>query len=114
MKIAEVSQKLSISTDTLRYYEKLGVIPKIPRDKNGVRNYNELSIKWINFVKCLKKSGFTIEMIKEYIKLHQMGEFTKDERKKILIKQKEEVMKKISELTEIVSYLNQKIEKYNN
>ena len=53
MKIAEVSKLLDISADTLRYYERIGLIPKIHRDKSGNRDYTELNCKWIKFIKCM-------------------------------------------------------------
>ena len=51
MKIAEVSEKYSISTDTLRYYERVGLIPTVSRNGSGIRDYSELDLKRVEFIK---------------------------------------------------------------
>ena len=53
MLIREVSEKTGITSDTLRYYEKIGLIKNISRDKNGIRNYSDEDIQWLEFVKCM-------------------------------------------------------------
>lgn len=112
MTIAEVSKKLNISADTLRYYERIGLIPAVPRNKSGIRNYDDNSIGWINFIKCMKKAGLTIEVLIEYVSLYQQGDSTKETRKSLLIEQRKELLDRIDELKETLEYLNKKIEKY--
>ncbi|WP_294704425.1 MerR family transcriptional regulator [uncultured Fusobacterium sp.] len=112
MTIAEVSKKLNISADTLRYYERIGLIPAVPRNKSGIRNYDDNSIGWINFIKCMKKAGLTIEVLIEYVSLYQQGDSTKETRKSLLIEQRKELLDRIEELKETLEYLNKKIEKY--
>lgn len=112
MTIAEVSKKLNISADTLRYYERIGLIPTVPRNKSGIRNYDDNSIGWINFIKCMKKAGLTIEVLIEYVSLYQQGDSTKETRKSLLIEQRKELLDRIEELKETLEYLNKKIEKY--
>ena len=97
MKIAEVSKLLDISADTLRYYERIGLIPKIHRDKSGNRDYTELNCKWIKFIKCMRNAGMPIEILIEYVTLLQEREHLQD---------------KIDELQQMLSYLNGKIDKY--
>lgn len=112
MTIAEVSKKLNISADTLRYYERIGLIPAVPRNKSGIRNYDDNSIGWINFIKCMKKAGLTIEVLIEYVSLYQQGDSTKETRKSLLIEQRKELLDRIEELKETLEYLDKKIEKY--
>ena len=112
MKIAEVSKKLDISADTLRYYERIGLIPKVNRDKSGNRDYTELNCKWIKFIKCMRNSGMHIEILIEYVSLLQEGEHTAGVRKQLLLEQREELIQKIEELQNMLGYLNGKIEKY--
>ena len=112
MTIAEVSKKLNISADTLRYYERIGLIPAVPRNKSAIRNYDDNSIGWINFIKCMKKAGLTIEVLIEYVSLYQQGDSTKETRKNLLIEQRKELLDRIEELKETLEYLNKKIEKY--
>ena len=112
MTIAEVSKNLNISADTLRYYERIGLIPSVPRNKSGIRDYDENSIGWINFIKCMRKAGLPIEVLIEYVALYQMGDSTNEARKNLLVEQREELLAKITELKETLEYLNKKIERY--
>ena len=112
MTIAEVSKNLNISADTLRYYERIGLIPAVPRNKSGIRDYDENSIGWINFIKCMRKAGLPIEVLIEYVALYQMGDSTNEARKNLLVEQREELLAKITELKETLEYLNKKIERY--
>lgn len=61
MTIAEVGKKYDITLDTLRYYERIGLLAKVPRNKNGIRNYDEASCKRIEFIKCMRSAGVEIE-----------------------------------------------------
>lgn len=88
MTIKEVCETLDITADTLRYYEKIGIIPKIPRNKNGIREFDTNSIDWIKFIKCMRKAGLSIEVLIEYVNLFQQGSDTSAARKNILIEQK--------------------------
>ncbi|MBM6689794.1 MerR family transcriptional regulator [Fusobacterium mortiferum] len=112
MTIAEVSKKLNISADTLRYYERIGLIPPVPRNKSGIRDYDDNSIGWISFIKCMRKAGLPIEVLIEYVALYQIGDSTNEARKNLLIEQREELLAKINELKETLEYLNKKIERY--
>lgn len=112
MTIAEVSKKLNISADTLRYYERIGLIPPVPRNKSGIRDYDDNSIGWINFIKCMRKAGLPIEVLIEYVALYQIGDSTNEARKNLLMEQREELLAKINELKETLKYLNKKIERY--
>ena len=57
MTIAEVSRRYAISADTLRYYERIGLIPPVPRNKSGIRDYDEESCRWIELMKCMRAAG---------------------------------------------------------
>ena len=67
MTIAQVSQKYGLSQDTLRYYERIGIIPPVPRNKSGIRDYDEVSCSWIELMKCMRSSGVKIEALIEYV-----------------------------------------------
>ncbi|WP_295158239.1 MerR family transcriptional regulator [uncultured Brachyspira sp.] len=112
MTIAEVSKKTSLSAYTLRYYEKIGIIPEVERNENGTRNYSDYDIGWIEFSKCMRSSGMSIEAIIEYIKLYNKGDSTLEERKTLLIKQRENIQEKLNELQSAIDRLNVKIEKF--
>lgn len=69
MTIREVAAKTNMSTDTLRYYERIGLLPPVPRNAAGIRTYDEYFVDFINFIKKLKASGMSLEHIIDYIQL---------------------------------------------
>jgi len=83
MTISQVSQKYDITADTLRYYERIGLIPHVPRNKSGIRDYDEESCRWIELMKCMRKAGVQIEALIEYVALFQKGDDTLEARKQI-------------------------------
>ncbi len=113
MTINEVSKKLNISQDTLRFYEKTGLIGPIRRDKSGYRNYQEDDIRRIEFVKCMRGAELSIDVLKRYLMLFDQGDETKEERKKILIEQKAILDSKIQSMQEASQRLEYKINLYN-
>jgi len=114
MTITEVSRKMDISADTLRYYEKIGLIPKIKRNKNGIRDYSEDDLKTIEFVKCMRASGLSIEMLIKYISLFMQGDETLEIRKSLLEKERDKLSERINEMQKTLDRLNYKIEGYEN
>ena len=112
MTIAEVSRKMDISADTLRYYERIGLIPPVKRSKSGIRDYSEKDLGWISFAKCMRSAGISIEALIEYVALFQQGDDTITTRKQILIDQRDELEKKIKEMQRTLAYLNTKLEHY--
>ena len=81
MTIAEVSRQFDITPDTLRYYERIGLIPPVPRTKSGIRDYDQTSCSWIEFIKCMRAAGLQIEALIEYVALFQQGDSTIGARK---------------------------------
>ena len=112
MKISEVSEKFNISADTLRYYEKIGLIPPVNRDSSGVRNYTEEDCNWIEFILCMKNAGLPIKTLVKYVELFQKGDDTIEERKELLMKEREELSIKIENMKNTLDRLDYKIAKY--
>lgn len=112
MTISEVSKKFNVSEDTLRYYEKIGLLPKVKRNKNGIREYTEEDCKWIAFIKCMREAGVSIEALIRYVKLFHEGEHTAEERKQILIEQREILLKQLDKIQRALERLNHKISVY--
>ncbi|HOO74852.1 MAG TPA: MerR family transcriptional regulator [Tepiditoga sp.] len=112
MTIAEVSKKFEISPDTLRYYERIGIIPPVKRTSGGIRDYTEESCRWIELMKCLRTAGVQIEALIKYVSLFQEGDSTVEERKKILMDQRDKLSEKINDLQTSLDVLNKKIETY--
>lgn len=112
MTITEVSKKYDISADTIRYYEKIGLIPPINRNKNGIRNFTEEDCKWIEFAKCMRNAGLSIDALSQYLVLFQKGNDTIKERKQLLIEQRNELAKKIELMQNTLKRLDSKIDGY--
>ena len=114
MKIAEVSDQYSISSDTLRYYERVGLIPPVNRNGGGIRDYNELDLRRVEFIKCMRSAGLPIEVLIEYVALVQRGDKTIAARKEILIEQRELLVARMKEMQKTLDILDHKIEVYEN
>ena len=112
MTISEISKKYDLTPDTLRYYEKIGLLTKIPRNKNGIRNYDEQSCKRIEFIKCMRRAGVEIEVLIQYVKLLEEGKDTVNERKALLEGQREKLLKKQKDIHDTIERLNYKINVY--
>ena len=66
MTIKEVSEKYDITQDTLRYYERVGMIPQVTRTAGGIRNYSEEDLRWVELAKCMRSAGLPVEAMIEY------------------------------------------------
>ena len=112
MTIKEASEITGISIDNLRYYERIGLIPEVPRNSSGMRDYDESSLNWIDFAMRFKRGGMQLEAIREYIQLAILGEETKPARKEILLEAKEALEKKKAEIEESLEVINYKLDTY--
>ena len=112
MTISEVSKKYDISTDTLRYYERIGLLPHVPRTKSGLRDYDENSCKSVEFIKCMRNAGLPIEALIEYMTLYKEGDSTAEARMAILVEQREALLSRIEEMQSTLARLDRKIEMY--
>jgi DNA-binding transcriptional MerR regulator len=112
MIIAEVSKKFGLSQDTLRYYERIGLVPSISRSKSGIRNYSEEDCRWIEFIKCMRNAGLPIEVLIEYVTLFQKGDETIAARKELLTEQRKLLAGKMDEMKKTLERLDYKIESY--
>ena len=111
MTIGEVSEKFQITADTLRYYERIGLIPPVPRKKNGIRDFDEQACKWVGFVKCMRNAGVQIEPLIEYVSLLQKGKGI-ERRKQILIEQRARLHRQAETLRATIERLDYKIDHY--
>jgi len=112
MTITEVSERYDISLDTLRYYERIGLIPRVNRSKSGVRDYLEEDCRWVEFIKCMRGAGLPIEVLIEYVNLFQQGDETINERKEILLDQRKQLAARIEEMNKTLERLDYKIDVY--
>lgn len=112
MTIKEASEKTGISIDNLRYYERIGLVPEVPRTESGIRDYDEMAIHWIEFAMRFKKAGVSLEAIREYIQLALQGEATKEARREILLETKAKLEKKLHDINKTMDVINYKIDTY--
>jgi len=112
MKIAEVSEKYGLSPDTLRYYERVGLLPTVTRTDSGIREFSDVDIKRVEFIKCMRSAGLPVEVLTEYIALVQEGDSTIAARKAILTQQRELLQIRMSEMQKTLDLLNYKIDIY--
>jgi DNA-binding transcriptional MerR regulator len=112
MTITEVSKKFDLSQDTLRYYERIGLIPRVNRNKSGIRDYTEEDCKWIEFIKCMRNAGLPIEALIEYVGLFQQGDATIEARKELLIEQRKQLIARMEDMQKTLEHLNYKIAVY--
>ena len=78
MTIAEVSRACSIPVDTLRYYERIGLLPPVNRSKSGFRDYTESDRQWVSFIKCMRAAGIPVEALIDYITVGKRVPGTQD------------------------------------
>jgi DNA-binding transcriptional MerR regulator len=114
MKIAKVSERYGIPADTLRYYERVGLIPPVQRTENGIRDYSEIDLRRVEFIKCMRGAGLPIEVLIMYVALVQQGDQTIEARKEILQVQRDQLAAKMKEMQKTLDLLDHKISVYEN
>lgn len=114
MTIKEVSKKYGISQDTLRYYERVGMIPPVTRTSGGIRDYQEDDLKWLEMALCMRNAGLPVEAMIEYLSLFQQGDETISARLELLTSQRKILLDKREEIDKTLERLNYKISVYEN
>jgi DNA-binding transcriptional MerR regulator len=112
MKIAEVSEQYGLSSDTLRYYERVGLLPPVQRNESGIRDYNELDLRRVEFIKCMRSAGLPVDVLIDYVGLVQEGDRTIEARKEILKEQRELLAARMREMQKTLDILDHKIDVY--
>lgn len=112
MTISEVSAKYDITQDTLRYYERIGLLPSVNRKNSGQRDFDEEDCRWIEFIKCMRGAGLPIEVLIEYVALFQKGDSTIQARVELLTEQRNILAEKLKAVQTTIDRLDYKIEAY--
>jgi len=112
MTIAETSKKYGLTADTLRYYERIGLLPNVERTHGGIRNYSDEDCRWVEYIKCMRAAGVTIETLVEYVTLFHKGTETIHARKALLLEQREQIVRRINEMNEVLAKLDWKLDGY--
>ncbi|WP_163651897.1 MerR family transcriptional regulator [Listeria sp. PSOL-1] len=112
MNIDAVSKKFDITKDTLRYWERIGLLPKVQRNENGYRNYCENDMNWISYIISMRKTGMPIETCIEYVRMLHKKDVSPEARRKLLINQRDELVAQIQNIQLVIDYLNEKIDHF--
>ena len=104
-----VAEKTNLSPNTLRFYEKEGLLPHIKRSQSGIRHYSEDDLEWLGLICCLKNTGMSIKQIRDFVDLSAQGPETLKERCELLIAHKKEVEKHIEETNRHLEQVTRKI-----
>ncbi len=112
MTIKEVSEKHEITQDTLRYYERVGMIPPVTRTSGGIRNYSEEDLSWVELAICMRSAGLPVEMMIEYVRLFREGDTTIPARLQLLADQREILLEQRKQIDATIERLNYKISRY--
>lgn len=112
MKINEVSKLYDISADTLRYYERIGLVPPVTRNESGIRDYSENDCNWVKFAKCMRAAGISVESLIEYVALFGQGDATRAARREILLEERAKLEERIQQMQATLDKLNNKIDHY--
>ncbi|MCI8401675.1 MAG: MerR family transcriptional regulator [Lachnospiraceae bacterium] len=112
MTINEVSQRYGITSSTLRYYERSGMIPPVSRTAGGTRCYQEEDLRWVELALCMRSAGLPVEGITEYVRLTQLGDSTLTERLDLLRRQREVLKEQQAQILATMERLNDKIARY--
>ncbi|ALG13690.1 MerR family transcriptional regulator [Kibdelosporangium phytohabitans] len=110
--IAQAAERSGLSIDTLRYYERIGLVEPPARDSGGRRSYTDEDLSWLEFLTKLRTTGMPIRMMREYAQLRMRGAGTNSRRRQILIDHRKDVLNRIAELQTCLEALNYKINLY--
>ena len=114
MNIAEVSKQYGLTADTLRYYERIGLLPAVARNKSGNRDYSDVDCERIEFIKCMREAGLSIEVLTKYMHLFLEGDSTLKEREELLIAERDRLQARLEHMQSTLERLNRKITAYQN
>ena len=108
----QVAEKTGFSLDTLRYYERIGLIDDVPRTTGGQRVYSDDHLDWLGVLTCLRRTGMPVREMRRYADLSRDGQATEEERLRILEEHRVAVLERIAELREALRVVDGKIDWY--
>ncbi|KAI96322.1 MerR family transcriptional regulator [Rhodomicrobium udaipurense JA643] len=112
MKIGELARRSGLSAHTIRYYERIGLLPYADRDRSSQRNYDASMLIWIEFLGRLKTAGMPIRDMLRYAALRERGAGTEAERCEILVQHRERIRAHVADLQACLLVLDTKIAGY--
>lgn len=112
MTIKQVSERYNISVDTLRYYERVGMIPPVNRTISGIRDYQAEDLKWVELAICMRGAGLPVETMIEYVRLCHLGDGSIPDRLQLLEDQRLTLLEQRRQIDETIQRLESKITVY--
>jgi len=109
---AQMADRTGVNIDTLRYYEREGLINSVNRSASGHRRYSADDILWVEVLRCLRDTGMSIEQLRQYCALGAQGDHTQPERMELLVQHKQSVIEKITAMQDSIALINHKIDFY--
>ena len=103
--ISEAAARMGVAPSTIRYYEKEGLIPNLKR-KNGQRVFEDIDLRLLSLLTCLKNTGMPIKRLREYVQMTQAGDSTLQERYQLIQEQRQYVLDQIEQLNYFLSELD--------
>ena len=110
LSIKETAERTGLSQDTLRFYEKEGLIFPVHRLPNGHRRFSRSDLDWLGFIKCLRSTGMPHSEIISYKQLLEQGERAFDRRRSILLRHRDKIRKELEDLQSALGAIEWKIE----
>ncbi len=112
MTIKEVCEKYNLKPDTLRYYERVGVIPEVTRTAGGIRDYQEEDIRWVEKAVCMRNAGVPVDMLIEYMRMVAQGDETIEARANLLKEARAQILEARQKYDAALERLEYKISRY--
>jgi DNA-binding transcriptional MerR regulator len=109
---AEVVARTGFSLDTLRYYERIGLLDTVGRSASGHRRFTEDHLEWLGVLRCLRDTGMPIAEVRHYAESARCGDRTLAERLELLVAHERRVAQHIAELQYQQAHLHEKIAWY--
>ncbi|GKX57642.1 transcriptional regulator [Leminorella grimontii] len=112
MKIGTLAKKVGLTPHTLRYYERIGLLPPVYRDAGGQRDYDEVTLQRLEFLGKMRTTGMPLRQMRRYVSLVVLGDATIAERRALLEAHRDDVHARMLELENCLAVLDKKIEGY--
>ena len=110
--IAECAAATGTTPDTLRYYEKIGLLARVPRERNGHRRFGEAEVRFVTFLRRLHDTGMPIRHMQQYARLLRRGDTTIAERRALLQLHRDDIRSRMATLAEHLRMIEKKIRIY--
>ena len=110
--IGEAAERTGLSTYTLRYYDKEGLLPFVGRTETGIRNFSESDLEWLGLICCLKNTGMSIHDIRIFMQWCAQGDSTLEQRRQMFLDRRKAVEQQIADLQKTLKKIDCKIDYY--